>query len=89
MCYVVKSPSKNGVADSSCARGLYMTSTTPTGVRVIAIGPTVATMPHKPISEVEKAVREQKTVKKGVFFSHFRDFWMIFSPLRPSRATWW
>ena len=52
MCYVVKSLSKIRVAGSTCTRGLYMAPTTPTRVRVIAFGPTVATMPHKPISEV-------------------------------------
>ena len=74
MCYVVKSLSKNGVADSTCPRCLYMTSTTPTRVRVRDFGPTVATMPHKPILEVKKAVRRQKNVKKGWFFSHFMIF---------------
>ena len=78
MCYVVKSLSKIRVAHSTCTRGLYMTPTTPTRVRGRHFGQTITTRPHKPISEAWKAVREQKTVKKWVFFSHFRDFWWFF-----------
>ena len=68
MCYVVKSLSKIRVAHSTCTRGLYMTPTTPTRVRGRHFGQTITTRPHKPISEAWKAVREQKTVKKWVFF---------------------
>ena len=74
LCYVVKSLSKIRVAHSTCTRGLYMTPTTPTRVRGRHFGQTITTRPHKPISEAWKAVREQKTVKKRVFFSLFRIF---------------